>query len=119
MIWISGTRKIDSGTADSFRQQQRLRAHGAVMIAELGVIEHEGDIAVVAGTWPPGLGLCPVVVVLPADLPSDLCRDLTDIPLLGTAIAGECALLISVDRDLLDMQKIHEFPICRRPLAPP
>jgi predicted nucleic acid-binding protein len=32
---------------------------------------------------------------------------------LGTAVAGECALLISVDRDLLDMQKIHENPIIR------
>jgi hypothetical protein len=28
----------------------------------------------------------------------------TDVPVLGTAVAGECALLISVDRDLLDMQ---------------
>jgi putative PIN family toxin of toxin-antitoxin system len=53
------------------------------------------------------------IVVLPADLPTDLCRDPTDIPVLGTAVAGECALLISVDRDLLDMQKIHEIPIIR------
>ena len=42
------------------------------------------------------------IVVLPADLPSDLCRDPTDVPVLGTAVAGECSLLISVDRDLLD-----------------
>ena len=53
------------------------------------------------------------LVVLPADLPSDLCRDPTDVPVLGTAVAGECALLISVDRDLLDMRKIHEIPIIR------
>jgi predicted nucleic acid-binding protein len=52
-------------------------------------------------------------VVLPADLPSDLCRDSTDIPVLGTAVAGECELLISVDRDLLDMQNIHEIRIIR------
>jgi uncharacterized protein len=52
-------------------------------------------------------------VVRPADLPSDLCRDPTDVPLLGTAVAGECALLISVDRDLLDMQTIQETAIIR------
>ena len=34
------------------------------------------------------------VVVVPADLPSDACRDPTDIPVLGTAVGGECTLLI-------------------------
>lgn len=53
------------------------------------------------------------VVVVPADLPSDVCRDPTDIPVLGTAVSGECALLISVDRDLLDIQRINEIPIIR------
>ena len=53
------------------------------------------------------------VVVVPADLPPDVCRDPTDIPVLGTAVSGECALLISVDRDLLDMQRINEIPIIR------
>jgi putative PIN family toxin of toxin-antitoxin system len=53
------------------------------------------------------------IVVQPADLPQDLCRDPTDVPLLGTAVAGECALLISVDRDLLDMQTIQAIPIIR------
>ena len=53
------------------------------------------------------------MVVEPAELPVDLCRDPTDIPILGTAVAGECALLISVDRDLLDMQQINEIPIIR------
>ena len=52
------------------------------------------------------------VVVIPADMPSDVCRDPTDIPVLGTAVGGECAL-ISVDRDLLDMQRINEIPIIR------
>jgi predicted nucleic acid-binding protein len=32
---------------------------------------------------------------------------------LGTAVAGECALLISVDRDLLDITTIREIPIIR------
>jgi len=53
------------------------------------------------------------IVVLPAELPSDLCRDPTDVPVLATAVAGECALLISVDRDLLDMRKVNEIPIIR------
>jgi uncharacterized protein len=53
------------------------------------------------------------VVVEPADLPSDVCRDPTDIPVLGTAVSGECTLLVSVDRDLLDMQRINEIPIIR------
>jgi putative PIN family toxin of toxin-antitoxin system len=53
------------------------------------------------------------IVVQPADLPSDLCRDPSDLPVLGTAVAGECALLISVDRDLLDMQTIQAIPIIR------
>jgi putative PIN family toxin of toxin-antitoxin system len=53
------------------------------------------------------------IVVQPADPPSDLCRDPTDVPVLGTAVAGECALLISVDRDLLDIQTIQAIPIIR------
>jgi predicted nucleic acid-binding protein len=53
------------------------------------------------------------VVVVPADLPSDACRDPTDIPVLGTAVGGECTLLISVDRDLLDLHRIHDIPIIR------
>ncbi len=53
------------------------------------------------------------IIVSPMELPADLCRDPSDIPVLGTAVAGECAFLISVDRDLLDMQKINDIPIIR------
>jgi uncharacterized protein len=53
------------------------------------------------------------IVVEPADLPPDLCRDPNDLPVLGTAVAGACALLISVDRDILDMQTIQTIPIIR------
>jgi uncharacterized protein len=53
------------------------------------------------------------IVVSPTDLPSNICRDASDVPVLGTAVAGGCSLLISVDRDLLDMQVIEEIPIIR------
>lgn len=52
-------------------------------------------------------------VVVPTDLPPHTCRDPTDIPVLGTAVSGQCTLLISVDRDLLDMERINEIPIIR------
>ena len=53
------------------------------------------------------------IVVLPAALPPNLCRDPTDVPVLGTAVTGDCALLVSVDRDLLDMRTVHDIPIIR------
>jgi putative PIN family toxin of toxin-antitoxin system len=53
------------------------------------------------------------IVVEPSVLPPDLCRDPTDLPVLSTAVAGASALLISVDRDLLDMRKIEAIPIIR------
>ena len=51
--------------------------------------------------------------VVPAELPADSCRDAEDIPVLGTAVAGQCALLVSVDRDLLDVKTIQDIPIVR------
>ncbi len=53
------------------------------------------------------------VVVVPAQLPVDVCRDADDIPVLGTAKSGECKLLLSVDRDLLDLQQFEGIPIVR------
>jgi uncharacterized protein len=53
------------------------------------------------------------IIVKPEDLPLDSCRDPEDVPLLGTAVAGQCHLLISVDKDLLDMQAIQNIPIIR------
>jgi predicted nucleic acid-binding protein len=50
---------------------------------------------------------------VPAALPADLRRDPTEIPVLGTAVAGKCALLTSVDRDLLDRQTVHAISIIR------
>lgn len=53
------------------------------------------------------------IVVQPADLPSDLCRDPSNVPDPGTAVAGECALLIIIDRDLFDLHTILAIPIIR------
>jgi uncharacterized protein len=53
------------------------------------------------------------IVVQPTKLPAGLCRDANDIPVLGTAIAGDCTLLISVDRDLLDLCTVEGISIVR------
>ncbi len=53
------------------------------------------------------------VVVVPTFVRPEACRDPADLPVLGTAVGGRCRLLISVDRDLLDMQQIDEIPIIR------
>jgi predicted nucleic acid-binding protein len=53
------------------------------------------------------------LIVVPTDIPLDVCRDPTDIPVLGTAVAGDCGLLISIDHDSLDMQHINEIPVIR------
>ena len=39
--------------------------------------------------------------VSPASLPADACRDPTDVSVLGTAVAGQARLLVTVDKDLL------------------
>jgi putative PIN family toxin of toxin-antitoxin system len=39
--------------------------------------------------------------VSPVELPLDSCRDPSDIPVLGAAVAGEVKMLITVDKDLL------------------
>jgi putative PIN family toxin of toxin-antitoxin system len=53
------------------------------------------------------------LIVEPADVASDVCRDPEDIPVLGTAMSGGCTLLISVDRDLLDIQRFKGISIIR------
>jgi predicted nucleic acid-binding protein len=42
-----------------------------------------------------------------------LYRDATDLPVLGTAVAGACELLVSVDRDLPETGTIQAIPIIR------
>ena len=52
-------------------------------------------------------------LVTPADLPVDACRDPSDIPVLGTAVAGDAEFLVSVDNDLLDLRRYGTVDIIR------
>ena len=40
-------------------------------------------------------------MVQPAPVPGDACRDPNDLPVLGTAVAGEAERLVTGDKDLL------------------
>jgi len=41
------------------------------------------------------------IIVDPAPIPTDICRDANDRPVLGTAVAGAASLLVTGDKDLL------------------
>lgn len=43
--------------------------------------------------------------VEPADIPADACRDPNDLPILGTAVAAQADVLITVDKDLLALRR--------------
>ena len=51
--------------------------------------------------------------VIPTELPPDSCRDTDDIPVLGTAVAGQADLLVSVDRDLLELATFRGIAIVK------
>ena len=51
--------------------------------------------------------------VIPAELPPDSCRDTNDIPILGTAVAGQVELLVTVDRDLLELVTFRGIAILK------
>lgn len=51
--------------------------------------------------------------VVPTKLPNDVCRDPTDIPILGTAVAGKVDLLITVDKDLLSIGNYQGIAIIK------
>jgi putative PIN family toxin of toxin-antitoxin system len=53
------------------------------------------------------------VMVMPTELPGQVCRDADDDNILGTAIAGECDCLITGDKDLLEIRKYGSFDIIR------
>jgi uncharacterized protein len=50
-------------------------------------------------------------VVKPSQIPPGACRDQTDLPVLGTAIAGGADFLVTGDRDLLDIGRFQSVPI--------
>lgn len=52
-------------------------------------------------------------IVTPTALPNDACRDPADVPVLGTAAAGTAEFLVSVDKDLLDLQRYGTVEIIR------
>ena len=52
-------------------------------------------------------------IVTPTSLPNDTCRDPADVPVLGTAVAGGAEFLITVDKDLLDLQRYGRVEIIR------
>jgi len=52
-------------------------------------------------------------LVEPATVPEDACRDPSDIPVLGTAVAGAADFLVTVDNDLLHLQRYGAVEIIR------
>lgn len=52
-------------------------------------------------------------LVTPAEVPPTACRDPNDLPVLGTAIAGRVDVLVTVDKDLLDLEQYSGIPIIR------
>jgi putative PIN family toxin of toxin-antitoxin system len=52
-------------------------------------------------------------IVSPAEIPPTACRDPNDLPILGTAVAGRIDVLITVDKDLLDLRQYAGIPIIR------
>jgi putative PIN family toxin of toxin-antitoxin system len=51
--------------------------------------------------------------VEPAEVHPESCRDPNDLPVLGTAVAGRADVLITVDKDLLDLKAHCGIPIIR------
>jgi putative PIN family toxin of toxin-antitoxin system len=51
--------------------------------------------------------------VTPLDLPTNVCRDPTDIPVLGTALAGAALVLSTVDKDLLALGEFQGIAIIK------
>lgn len=50
-------------------------------------------------------------VVKPASISKTVCRDVDDLPVLGTLLAGEADCLVTGDRDLLDLDSFEGKPI--------
>jgi putative PIN family toxin of toxin-antitoxin system len=54
-----------------------------------------------------------ITIVAPAELSEGACRDKDDDNILGTAIAGGCACIITGDKDLIDMGRYENIEIIR------
>jgi len=52
-------------------------------------------------------------VVVPADLPAKVCRDPSDIPVLGTAVAASAPVLVTVDKDLLALGEFQGIAVIK------
>ena len=51
--------------------------------------------------------------VVPTNLPSNVCRDANDIPVLGTAVAASALVLVTVDKDLLALDGFQGIAIIK------
>ena len=50
-------------------------------------------------------------LVRPSSVPDTACRDRSDLPVLGTAVAGHADCLVTGDRDLLSLNSFQNIPI--------
>jgi putative PIN family toxin of toxin-antitoxin system len=51
--------------------------------------------------------------VVPTDLPANVCRDSEDVPVLGTAVAASASVLVTVDKDLLELGEFQGIAIIK------
>jgi len=51
--------------------------------------------------------------VVPTDLPTNVCRDPSDIPVLGTAVAAGASVLVTVDKGLLALGEFQSIAIIK------
>jgi putative PIN family toxin of toxin-antitoxin system len=52
-------------------------------------------------------------IVVPQPIAEDACRDIHDLPILGTAVAARASFLVTVDRDLLAIGSFRDFVIIK------
>ena len=50
-------------------------------------------------------------IVEPVAIEEDACRDPEDLPVLGTAVAASCDVLVTGDKDLLELETFRGIPI--------
>ena len=51
------------------------------------------------------------IMVTPAEMAPDICRDADDLPVLGTAVAGDARFLVTGDKDLLCVARLNNIEI--------